>query len=92
MSTWFQLNRYGKLEITPVEVLKETTEFVVIIDPYYKKEKRIRKGGEFFPTFDEAKNEAIIRAQRHLQRIDDERSRAIETLKKSRELTVKPVS
>lgn len=88
MARWFKLSEWGKRTITPVEVIKETPEFVVWIQEYLGKphETKTRKAGEFFPTFEEARAYLVEDLERKLQRLDDERSRVIGYLKDARNM------
>lgn len=90
MATWYQLSGYGQKTIKQVEVVRETVQFVVVLEkdwPDHKPtERRRSKGGEYFPTFAEARAYAVASAERNLQDAEDRRSRAISELKAAREI------
>jgi hypothetical protein len=70
MSTWYRLHTY-QLKIEPVEIVRETKEQVVILDQFYRKERRHFKGGEYFPTFEDAKAAAIKRSSDQVDRLEN---------------------
>jgi hypothetical protein len=58
---WFRVY-LGKIE--PVEVIRETEHFVIVTNPYYRKEERVKKyggnwGGNYFRTFATARQYLI---------------------------------
>jgi hypothetical protein len=74
MSTWYRVNRWQNT-ILPVEVVKETPSFVTIINKsYFQQEQRVAKGGEFFLTFAEARENLMKywaqQAANHKQQVD----------------------
>lgn len=91
MLTLYRINRWASEGlISKVEVERETAEMVYL--PAQKNKwggtdcaRRERKDGHYFPTFDAAKAELIRRHEASVRYADDERSRAIQALKKARE-------
>lgn len=83
MTTWYRLERYGKPQITPVEVIKETAEFITVRESYSFlgepeiRERRCRKSDEYWPTFEAARQCGIDTYQREAERHQDARSRAL---------------
>ena len=55
-ATWYRVNKYAN-KITTVEVVSETAKFVTLAaeGSFWKKEQRVAKGDEYFPTFAEAR-------------------------------------
>jgi hypothetical protein len=87
MTTWYRTDRYSA-KITPVEVVKETAQQVVYVwmDWGTSRESRAYKEGEFFPTFQEAKDWLIQRYEREVQYKLDAYSRAKQQFKVACEL------
>ena len=93
MSTWFKLEMWCNPQITPVEVVKETTEFVTYTVKDWQgtvSTRRQRKAGEFFSTFEDARDYAVLLAERKLVSAQAEVSRAHNKLKLAKEL-VRPI-
>lgn len=74
MATWYRIERYGKPSIVPVKVVKETTEFVTLIEKWGSRESetRQRKGSEFHPTFEAAKAHMLDTTKRAIEYNRDE--------------------
>jgi hypothetical protein len=54
--TWYRVSRYD-VKIERVEVVRETSQYIVRKREYFGKEteERVRKAGEYFPSLDLAK-------------------------------------
>lgn len=65
---WYQVRQWGEPGITEVEVVKETSAFVTVLEKDYfrsqpdklaTRESKRAKAGEFFPTFAEARQHLL---------------------------------
>ena len=87
--TWWKLESWaynGKF-ITPVEVTKQS-EFTVTVVEHGYPARRKNKAGEYFPTFEEAKDYAISSARRHVENAQSELDRAKDKLRKMQAVTM----
>ena len=58
MATWWRVNRYA-WTIEPVDVKKETPHFIEVYEEYWKRNRRMAKGTEYWKTFAEARQHML---------------------------------
>lgn len=78
-SLWYRVNFIG--EVSRVEVLKETPQFVSIKE--WGREHRRNKAGEFFPTFEEMKRYLVEKNQSKVRHLEDQLNYARKQLEKA---------
>lgn len=82
IATWWGINSY-RVELQPVQVVAFTEHFITHIEKDAWngdcRERRERRD-DYFPTFEEAKAEAIKRAQSKVDRAKEELQRLRSTL------------
>lgn len=70
MAKWFKIG-YNQ-QVTSVEVLKETPQFVVYFSPFWNKEQREKKDSDWHQTFEAAQTELMRRANRRMNHAEDD--------------------
>ena len=83
MASWYHV-RYGN-EIKPVEVVRETPHQVVVSESGF--EYRHHKAGEYFPSFEEAKDHLVKRLEMQISNLQSSMDRAKANLGKIKNLT-----
>jgi hypothetical protein len=67
VSTWWKVNKYA-VEITPVGVVKETEKFITLAPTvWFKREMRVAKSNEYFPTFAAARTYLLEHFSRNME-------------------------
>lgn len=68
---WYRLSSW-RVEIEPVEVLRETEQFVVLREKTFSgvRERRVSKGDNYFPSFAQAKEKAVERERKAIERLE----------------------
>ena len=67
IATWWHIASEYRTEIEPVEVVMITPAFITYLDRRWSVSEQRRARKDFFPTFAEAKAEAIRRAERDVE-------------------------
>lgn len=83
MTTWYRIDfGYGKDSISPVVVLKESAQQLVIVDKRYdgshqeRRTYKISASESYHPTFDEAKSALVTRRAGNITHLEEQLAEA----------------
>lgn len=73
MSIWYKISMWGAPKIIEVKVISETPMTVMVREEWWAaaRDKRHNKAGEYFPTFDEARDCLVQNFERDLTHAKD---------------------